>query len=199
METALQARQAGSIDHHGFEKAHATLCHVGSPVLPLPTSCLVTSSVAPKQPPVAQDPFPTSALAQAAQEEEECMVDSQPICFSENPFLVANRKSKSCPPERCVLSGPPTGYGRQGQLQTCLYGKASRLGPCFFFRAAWHVTASYKIQFLTKCVCACVCVYDAHTFINTHTLVFFCFFTYHWLMPVLEYLSVRHCKVEHAD
>ncbi|XP_036452818.1 protein scribble homolog isoform X15 [Colossoma macropomum] len=122
METALQARQTGSIEHHGFEKAHATLCHVDAPVLPSSSPCPVTSSAAPKQSPVMQDPVP-APVAQEIQEEER-LVDSQPICFSENPFLIANRKSKGRPREECILSGPPTGYGRQGQLQTWLYNKA---------------------------------------------------------------------------
>ncbi|XP_070842226.1 protein scribble homolog isoform X4 [Chaetodon trifascialis] len=59
-----------------------------------------------------------------ATEEEECLVDSQPICFKENPFLVANRKGKGRPPGEQVLSGPPVGYGRQGQLQPWLFSKA---------------------------------------------------------------------------
>lgn len=59
-----------------------------------------------------------------AGEEEECLVDSQPICFKENPFLVANRKGKSLPAGEKILSGPPVGYGRPGQLQPWLYSKA---------------------------------------------------------------------------
>ncbi|GLD54603.1 protein scribble homolog isoform X2 [Lates japonicus] len=58
------------------------------------------------------------------EEEEECLVDSQPICFKENPFLVANRKGKGLPPGEQLLSGPPVGYGRQGQLQPWLFNKA---------------------------------------------------------------------------
>lgn len=58
-------------------------------------------------------------------EEEECLVDSQPICFQENPFLVANRKGKGRPAGEQVLSGPPVGYGKQGQLQPWLFSKAS--------------------------------------------------------------------------
>ncbi|KAM7369744.1 hypothetical protein PAMP_011044 [Pampus punctatissimus] len=57
-------------------------------------------------------------------EEEECLVDSQPICFKENPFLVANRRGKSLPPGERILSGPPVGYGKQGQLQPWLFSKA---------------------------------------------------------------------------
>lgn len=73
-------------------------------------------------------------------EEEECLVDSQPICFKENPFLVANRKGKGRPPGQQILSGPPVGYGKQGQLQPWLFSKASRLPECGV-EAAWCVTA----------------------------------------------------------
>lgn len=76
----------------------------------------------------------------AAEEEEECMVDSQPICFKENPFLVANRKGKGRPAGEQILSGPPVGYGKQGQLQPWLFSKASRLPECGL-EAAWCVTA----------------------------------------------------------
>ncbi|KAF6720564.1 scribble-like protein [Oryzias melastigma] len=58
------------------------------------------------------------------EEEEECLVDSQPMCFKENPFLVANRRGKALPPGEQILSGPPVGYGRQGQLQPWLFSKA---------------------------------------------------------------------------
>ncbi|XP_016533999.1 protein scribble homolog isoform X12 [Poecilia formosa] len=59
------------------------------------------------------------------EEEEECLVDSQPMCFSENPFLVANRRGRGLPPGERILSGPPVGYGRQGKLQPWLFSKAS--------------------------------------------------------------------------
>lgn len=72
-------------------------------------------------------------------EEEECLVDSQPICFKENPFLVANRKGKGRPPGEQILSGPPVGYGKQGQLQPWLFSKASSLPACGL-EAAWCVT-----------------------------------------------------------
>lgn len=61
-----------------------------------------------------------------AGDEEESLVDSQPICFKENPFLVANRKGKGRPPGEQILSGPPVGYGRRGQLQPWLFSKARR-------------------------------------------------------------------------
>lgn len=74
-----------------------------------------------------------------AAEEEECMVDSQPICFKENPFLVANRKGKGRPRGEQILSGPPVGYGKPGQLQPWLFSKASHLPECGL-EAAWCVT-----------------------------------------------------------
>lgn len=67
-------------------------------------------------------------------------MDSQPICFKENPFLVANRKGKSLPAGERILSGPPVGYGKQGQLQPWLFSKASGLPECGL-EAAWCVTA----------------------------------------------------------
>ncbi|TWW70794.1 Protein scribble -like protein, partial [Takifugu flavidus] len=72
----------------------------------------------------------STTINSSAQEEEECLVDSQPICFKENPFLVANRKGKGRPSGEQILSGPPVGYGKQGQLQPWLYSKASSLAEC---------------------------------------------------------------------
>lgn len=69
-----------------------------------------------------------------ATDEEESLVDSQPICFKENPFLVANRKGKGRPRGEQILSGPPVGYGRHGQLQPWLFSKARRLARVCFGR-----------------------------------------------------------------
>lgn len=139
MESALQARSSGTIEPLCFEKAHATLYHVDAPVLPSSSLCSITTPAAPRQTAaMPQDPSSSAPVTEETQE-EECLVDSQPICFKENPFLVANRKSKGRPLEERVLSGPPTGYGRQGQLQTWLYNKARKFGFCalrllgFFF------------------------------------------------------------------
>ncbi|XP_069077046.1 protein scribble homolog isoform X4 [Pleurodeles waltl] len=55
------------------------------------------------------------------QEGEETMVDSQPILFSENPFVVANRKGKSR--GGACLGGPPLGYGKSGVLKTNMFSK----------------------------------------------------------------------------
>ncbi|XP_033011966.1 protein scribble homolog isoform X10 [Lacerta agilis] len=51
-------------------------------------------------------------------EEEESLVDSQPIPFSANPFVLANQQGKAC------LGGPPLGYGKGGVLKTSLCTKA---------------------------------------------------------------------------
>ncbi|XP_060730069.1 protein scribble homolog isoform X15 [Tachysurus vachellii] len=129
MESALQARSSGTIDPLCFEKAHATLYHVDAPVLPSSSLCSITTSTALRQTEaMPQDPSPSSAVTEETQE-EECLVDSQPICFKENPFLVANRKGKGRPLEERILSGPPTGYGRQGHLQTLLYNKVPSADP----------------------------------------------------------------------
>lgn len=134
MEGALQARPSGTIEPLCFEKAHAALYLVDDPILPSSSLCPITTSAAPKQTTaMPQDPSQAPTFTQETQE-EECLVDSQPICFKENPFLVANRKGKGLPLEERILSGPPTGYGRQGQLQTWLYNKASPWAPCFFWK-----------------------------------------------------------------
>ncbi|XP_075271489.1 protein scribble homolog isoform X22 [Opisthocomus hoazin] len=65
--------------------------------------------------PLSQDQMPKAP-------EQECMVDSQPILFSENPFVVANRRGKAA--GKACLGGPPLGYGREGVLKTNLYSKA---------------------------------------------------------------------------
>ncbi|XP_047678753.1 protein scribble homolog isoform X27 [Tachysurus fulvidraco] len=129
MESAVQAGSSGTIDPLCFEKAHATLYHVDAPVLPSSSLCSITTSSALRQTEaMPQDPSPSSAVTEETQE-EECLVDSQPICFKENPFLVANRKGKGRPLEERILSGPPTGYGRQGHLQTLLYNKGPSADP----------------------------------------------------------------------
>ncbi|RXN17343.1 scribble-like protein [Labeo rohita] len=106
MEAAVPA---GPVDPLGFEKVHASMYHVEPIAHPSSPVCPAASSAASK-PPQADtwDPLPAQGVSQEAEEEEECLVDSQPICFSENPFLVANRKSKGRPPEERILSGPPS-------------------------------------------------------------------------------------------
>jgi len=129
--TMEAAMPAGPVDPLGFEKVHASMYHVEPIALPSSPVCTAASSAALKQPQAyTLDPLPALGVPQEANQEEECLVDSQPICFSENPFLVANRKGKGCPPEERILSGPPVGYGRHGQLQPWLYSKASSLEEC---------------------------------------------------------------------
>lgn len=131
--TMEAAMPAVPVDPLGFEKVHASMYHVEPVALPSSPVCPAASSAASKPPQTdTWDPLTAPGVPQEAKEEEECLVDSQPICFSENPFLVANRKSKGRPPDERILSGPPVGYGRHGQLQPWLYSKASSLGQCVF-------------------------------------------------------------------
>ncbi|KAG5268635.1 hypothetical protein AALO_G00214740 [Alosa alosa] len=90
------------------------------PVSPKMSAVLPPASGLTQEPPIQHPATPQ----EGEEEEEECLVDSQPICFSENPFLVANRKGKGRPPQERILSGPPVGYGKQGQLKTWQYTKA---------------------------------------------------------------------------
>nr|XP_056710548.1 protein scribble homolog [Euleptes europaea] len=64
-------------------------------------------------------------------QEEQSLVDSQPIPFSANPFVVANRQGKAT--GKACLGGPPLGYGQGGVLRTSLYAKMlageTELGP----------------------------------------------------------------------
>ncbi|XP_057680943.1 protein scribble homolog isoform X7 [Corythoichthys intestinalis] len=70
-----------------------------------------------------EDSASSTATLNSTEQDEEALVDSQPICFKENPFLVANRKGKGLPANQQILSGPPVGYGKQGQLQPWLFSK----------------------------------------------------------------------------
>ncbi|XP_030204169.1 protein scribble homolog isoform X18 [Gadus morhua] len=67
----------------------------------------------------------TGTSLNGEEDEDECLVETQSICFSENPFLVANRRGKGRPPAERILSGPPVGYGRGGKLQPWMYTKTS--------------------------------------------------------------------------
>uniref|UniRef100_A0A8C1EB98 Protein scribble homolog n=1 Tax=Cyprinus carpio carpio TaxID=630221 RepID=A0A8C1EB98_CYPCA len=128
--TMEAAMPAVPVDPLGFEKVHASMYHVEPVALPSSPVCPAASSAASKPPQTdTWDPLTAPGVPQEAKEEEECLVDSQPICFSENPFLVANRKSKGRPPDERILSGPPVGYGRHGQLQPWLYSKSSPSEP----------------------------------------------------------------------
>ncbi|XP_064187066.1 protein scribble homolog isoform X7 [Anguilla rostrata] len=93
--------------------------HQAQNIATLPSDDPVAQTQKAQPPPLAGQEVPPPDEG----EEEECLVDSQPICFKENPFLVANRKGKGRPQAERVLSGPPVGYGQRGQLQTCLYSK----------------------------------------------------------------------------
>lgn len=140
MEAPLQPQYGPPLEPLGFSLGHGTesLSHVdlgsctnehedylhGTQFLPSQNS--LTNSAG-------------SSTTINSSQEEECLVDSQPICFKENPFLVANRKGKGRPSGEQILSGPPVGYGKQGQLQPWLYSKASSLAECGLV-AAWCVS-----------------------------------------------------------
>ncbi|XP_044859336.1 protein scribble homolog isoform X19 [Mauremys mutica] len=83
------------------ERAALVLLHMQEPV-----GCPLTQDQQPKP----------------QQPDQESMVDSQPILFSENPFVVANRRGKAA--GKACLGGPPLGYGQGGVLKTNLYSKA---------------------------------------------------------------------------
>ncbi|XP_074842495.1 protein scribble homolog isoform X19 [Carettochelys insculpta] len=74
-------------------------------------------------------PLAEGQLPKPQEPEQENMVDSQPILFSENPFVVANRRGKAA--GKAFLGGPPLGYGQAGILKTNLYSKgpAGESGP----------------------------------------------------------------------
>lgn len=79
--------------------------------------------------PLSQDQTPEAP-------EQECLIDSQPILFSENPFVVANRRGTA-------LGGPPLGYGKGGVLKTNLYSKASSPGMRCVARG--HAVAAARV------------------------------------------------------
>lgn len=156
MEAPLQAQYGPPLEPLGFSLDHPIklLSHVDPEPCPsLDMEHALQSQDADYLPGSQFSPNGTSTTDSAgssttinsstfAAEEEECLVDSQPICFKENPFLVANRKGKGRPAGEQILSGPPVGYGKQGQLQPWLFSKASRLPECGL-EAAWCVTAQF--------------------------------------------------------
>lgn len=87
-----------------------------------------------------QDPEGCPLSQEQLPEAPECLIDSQPIPFSENPFVVANRRGKAM--GTAGLGGPPLGYGRGGVLKTSLYSKASGVLCVACTHTAW-ATAPY--------------------------------------------------------
>ncbi|CAI5672820.1 unnamed protein product [Oreochromis niloticus] len=130
MEAPVQAQYTAPLKPLGFglDEPSKPLSHLdpeSSSSLNSDPSYLQGSHFSPDGTSTSQSTGSTTPLnSSLAPEEEECLVDSQSICFSENPFLVANRKGKGLPPREQILSGPPVGYGRQGQLQPWLFSKA---------------------------------------------------------------------------
>ncbi|XP_071340938.1 protein scribble homolog isoform X18 [Trachinotus anak] len=131
MEAPLQAQYGAPLEPLGFSLGHPTnpLSHMdpeSCPSLNTEHDYLLGSQFSPNGTSTADSAGSSTTINSTtfAPEEEENLVDSQPICFKENPFLVANRKGKGLPPGEQILSGPPVGYGRQGQLQPWLFSKA---------------------------------------------------------------------------
>ncbi|XP_068094309.1 protein scribble homolog isoform X3 [Hyperolius riggenbachi] len=60
-----------------------------------------------------------SGTASDKAESEEVLVDCQSILFSENPFVLANKKRAGA--AGVTLGGPPTGYGTSGVLKTNVF------------------------------------------------------------------------------
>lgn len=130
MEAPVQAQYTAPLKPLGFglDEPSKSLSHLdpeSSSSLNSDPSYLQGSHFSPDGTSTPQSTGSTTPLnSSLAPEEEECLVDSQSICFSENPFLVANRRGKGLPPGEQILSGPPVGYGRQGQLQPWVFSKA---------------------------------------------------------------------------
>ncbi|KAG9471627.1 hypothetical protein GDO78_013971 [Eleutherodactylus coqui] len=86
--------------------------------------CLPAPSITPPPPVLSpQEAVPPSSETDAG---EEVLVDCQSILFSENPFVVANKKRLGS--GGVCLSGPPTGYGSSGVLKTTVYSKKTPSG-----------------------------------------------------------------------
>lgn len=141
MEAPLQPQYGPPVEPLGFSLGHGTesLSHLD------PESStndhvdyLRGSQFFPSRSSIANSAGSSTTINSSTQEEEECLIDSQPICFKENPFLVANRKGKGGASGEQILSGPPVGYGKPGQLQPWLHSKASSLAECGLL-AAWCV------------------------------------------------------------
>lgn len=152
MEASLQPQYGPPLEPLGFSLGHGTesLRHMDL------KSCtneqgdyLHGSQFSPSWNSLTNSAGSSTTIDSSTQEDEECLVDSQPICFKENPFLVANRKGKGRPSGEQILSGPPVGYGKQGQLQPWLYSKASSLAECGLV-AAWRVWAQAFGVWLTS-------------------------------------------------
>ncbi|KAM9826868.1 protein scribble homolog [Neosynchiropus ocellatus] len=127
MEAPLQVQYGAPLEPLGFSLAHSPnpLSHVDLTSTAGPNSDTQrAASGASYDDSAGSSTTLNSALMSEEEEEEECLVDSQPMCFRENPFLVANQRGKGLPPGERILSGPPVGYGRQGQLQPWLFSKA---------------------------------------------------------------------------
>uniref|UniRef100_A0AAQ4S8F9 Protein scribble homolog n=1 Tax=Gasterosteus aculeatus aculeatus TaxID=481459 RepID=A0AAQ4S8F9_GASAC len=169
MEAPPQAQYGAPLEPLGFGSAHPE----SDPGPDADRDYLRGSQFAPDGTSSAGSSTPISSLAA---EEEESLVDSQPICFKENPFLVANRRGKGRPAGQQVLSGPPVGYGKGGQLQPWLFNKASP--PSDFTRTESPIREAPYSPTIQP-----VSIPDAHPhppfyFISSFSISQFCCFRY---------------------
>ncbi|XP_071271376.1 protein scribble homolog isoform X2 [Salvelinus alpinus] len=140
MEAPMQAQCSFTLEPLGFDLGQppTSLVHVdphalpqSCPIMNTETGPLYMSQHSPSPLITAsnQEAARQEALPTGEDEEVVVLVDSQPINFTENPFLVANRRGKGCPPSERILSGPPVGYGSAGKLQPWLFSKAPSTEP----------------------------------------------------------------------
>eukprot|EP00063_Salmo_salar_P061522 XP_014036357.1 PREDICTED: protein scribble homolog isoform X3 [Salmo salar] len=139
MEAPLQTQCSAPLEPLGFGlgQPSTSLYHVDPHALPQSCPTMITEAEPLYMSQHSPSPAITTSNQEAArqeapptgEDEEEILVDSQPINFSENPFLVANRKGKGRPPSERILSGPPMGYGSGGKLQPWLFSKAPSTEP----------------------------------------------------------------------
>ncbi|XP_053101704.1 protein scribble homolog isoform X3 [Hemicordylus capensis] len=124
----LDYRTLAALPSSGLQRPNRHLSHpamdrdLPSPLLPAETPLILRSGPGT----LSRASLSVGEAARGAQPEQACArgleeessVDSQPIPFSANPFVVANRQGKA------ALGGPPLGYGQSGVLKTSLYAKA---------------------------------------------------------------------------
>ncbi|XP_063780808.1 protein scribble homolog [Pseudophryne corroboree] len=117
----------------GMDSAYSPIPVPVALVHPVPTviangpTCLPALTVASPLPAVPTSPVPREAGTPTGDlESEEPLVDCQSLLFSENPFVLANKKRAG--PGSATLGGPPTGYGKSGVLKTTVYSKKTPSG-----------------------------------------------------------------------
>lgn len=204
MEPPLQAQYGPLLEPLGFSLGHPTepLSHIdpeSCPGLNTEHDSLRRSSFSPNGTCTTDSAGSSTTINSTLvpEEEEECLVDSQPICFKENPFLVANRKGKGLPPGEQILSGPPVGYGRQGQLQPWLYSKA-RSCLCVFWRQHGVLLHTVCCAYLNWSINLFHNIFNSHANVlrkKCHLLKAFAFFRFVCIQSTVEKPRLQSFKV----